>query len=76
VNLSAKKKASIHSSSTILLSSYFELEYYPNCIRDQFKSILIQVINELMNVCMMNYIDWVEKRMRQNTINPNTSSVA
>lgn len=44
-----------------------EKEYYPNCIKNQFKSIVIQVSNELTDALMMHYIDREEKKVCRST---------
>jgi hypothetical protein len=65
MNLNARKKASMHSNSMMILNSYSALEYYPKCIQSQFKSIIIQVNNELMNACMMQCMEWMMKQVHR-----------
>jgi hypothetical protein len=45
------------------LNLWSGLAYYPSCIQNQFKSVIAQVNNELMNTCTMECMAWMEKQM-------------
>jgi hypothetical protein len=59
----------MHSSITMTLNSWFELEYYPSCIQNQFKSIIMQVIDGLMNAYTTQCMNWVMKQRRTDRCN-------